>query len=158
MIGSRNDDFVSGATDLRGVFVADGIRGRSTVIAQAEPSRYAFFRGQTDLVPAEPTQAAGRSGSGGRQVSQGRGRVKPAAAARSSSCSNSCRSRTRTSSASRTSNLKRDVQEQGHRASRPRRRSERRTECHDCRATPRRRRDFAEPKGPRPRYNGRCHP
>jgi len=54
VIGSRNDDFVSGATDLRGVFVADGIHGRSTVIAQAEPARYAFFRGQADLAPPPP--------------------------------------------------------------------------------------------------------
>jgi hypothetical protein len=44
VIGSRNDDFVSGQTDLRGVFVADGIRGAVTVIAQAGPSRYAFYR------------------------------------------------------------------------------------------------------------------
>ncbi|NLS96777.1 MAG: tetratricopeptide repeat protein [Planctomycetaceae bacterium] len=50
-IGSRNDEFVSGETDLRGVFVADSIRGTSTVIAQAESSHYAFFRGKTELVP-----------------------------------------------------------------------------------------------------------
>jgi hypothetical protein len=49
VIGTGNAEFVSGATDLRGVFVADGIRGRSTVIAQADPARYAFFRGQTEL-------------------------------------------------------------------------------------------------------------
>jgi hypothetical protein len=55
VIGSRNDDFVDGATDLRGVFVADGIHGQSTVIARAEPSRYAFFRGKIELGPvAEP--------------------------------------------------------------------------------------------------------
>jgi hypothetical protein len=58
VIGSRNADFVSGATDLRGVFVADGIRGDSTVIAQIDPSRYAFFRGKTDLGPAPPQPAA----------------------------------------------------------------------------------------------------
>ena len=51
VIGSGNDDFVAGETDLRGVFVADGIHGRSTVIARAEASRYAFFRGQTELAP-----------------------------------------------------------------------------------------------------------
>jgi hypothetical protein len=56
VIGSRNEDFVSGATDLRGVFVADGIRGSSTVIAQIDPSRYAFFRGKTELGP--PPEAA----------------------------------------------------------------------------------------------------
>ncbi len=57
VIGSGNDDFVAGDTDLRGVFVADGIHGRSTVIARAEPSRYAFFRGQTDLAPPVPAAA-----------------------------------------------------------------------------------------------------
>ena len=51
VIGSRNGDFVSGETDLRGVFIADGIQGTSTVIAQADPTRYAFFRGQTELAP-----------------------------------------------------------------------------------------------------------
>ncbi len=54
VIGSGNDDFVAGETDLRGVFVADGIHGRSTVIARAEASRYAFFRGQTELAPQAP--------------------------------------------------------------------------------------------------------
>ena len=37
VIGSGNEDFVSGQTDLRGVFVADGIQGAATVIAQAGP-------------------------------------------------------------------------------------------------------------------------
>jgi hypothetical protein len=54
VIGSSNDDFVAGDTDLRGVFVADGIHGRSTVIARAESSRYAFFRGQKELAMAVP--------------------------------------------------------------------------------------------------------
>jgi alpha-2-macroglobulin len=54
VIGSNNNDFVDGDTDLRGVFVADGIHGRSTVIARLEPSRYAFFRGKTELVPSAP--------------------------------------------------------------------------------------------------------
>ncbi len=57
VIGSRNEDFISGETDLRGVFVADGIQGTSTVIAQAPPSRYAFFRGQTELAPPAPEAA-----------------------------------------------------------------------------------------------------
>jgi hypothetical protein len=58
VIGSRNSDFVSGSTDLRGVFISDGIKGTSTVIAQVEPSRYAFYRGQTSLVPEAPAPAA----------------------------------------------------------------------------------------------------
>jgi len=52
VIGSHNNEFVSGETDLRGVFVADGIQGTSTVIAQTEGSRYAFFRGKTPLAVA----------------------------------------------------------------------------------------------------------
>jgi len=49
VIGTNNAEFVSGDTDLRGIFIGDGIRGRSTVIAQAEKGEYAFFRGTTDL-------------------------------------------------------------------------------------------------------------
>ena len=60
VIGSRNEDFVSGATDLRGVFVAQGVRGTSTVIAETDAGRYAFFRGQTELgPPPEPAKPAG---------------------------------------------------------------------------------------------------
>jgi hypothetical protein len=59
VIGTRNSDFVSGETDLRGVFVADDIKGSTTVIAQADSDRYAFYRGETQLGPAPPE--AGRS-------------------------------------------------------------------------------------------------
>lgn len=48
-IGSYNSEFVSGETDLRGVFVADGIIGRCMVIADAGDGRYAFHRGQREL-------------------------------------------------------------------------------------------------------------
>ena len=44
-IGTENDKFISGKTDLRGVFIADGIRGQSTVIARSNENRYAFYRG-----------------------------------------------------------------------------------------------------------------
>src|SRR6185436_3892464 len=59
-IGSRNGDFVSGQTDLRGVFVGDNLAGTSTVIAQADGGRYAFFRGKQELgpPPQQPPQAA----------------------------------------------------------------------------------------------------
>ena len=63
VIGTRNGEFVSGATDLRGVFIADGIQGRSTVIARVEPSRYAFFRGQTELGPQGVPAASSPAGS-----------------------------------------------------------------------------------------------
>jgi hypothetical protein len=59
VIGSRDEDFVSGATDLRGVFVAQGVRGKSTLIAESDSGRYAFYRGQTELGPApEPAKPA----------------------------------------------------------------------------------------------------
>lgn len=49
VIGSLNPQFVSGSTDLRGVFVADGILGTSTVIARVGQNRYAFHRGKIPL-------------------------------------------------------------------------------------------------------------
>ncbi|HEV3025746.1 MAG TPA: tetratricopeptide repeat protein, partial [Pirellulales bacterium] len=60
VIGTRNPDFVSGETDLRGVFVAGTIQGTSTVIAEAGAGRYAFYRGTLELgpPPAAPTPPA----------------------------------------------------------------------------------------------------
>jgi uncharacterized protein YfaS (alpha-2-macroglobulin family)/TolA-binding protein len=58
VIGTRNQDFVSGETDLRGVFSAQSIQGTSTVIAQADGNRYAFFRGRTELGPPPAAQPA----------------------------------------------------------------------------------------------------
>ena len=63
VIGSGNEDFVSGQTDLRGVFVADGIRGGATVIAQAGPGRYAFYRAKETLIAATLARARRRSRS-----------------------------------------------------------------------------------------------
>ncbi len=37
--------FISGETDLRGIFIADGLRGTTTVIARDAENRYAFHRG-----------------------------------------------------------------------------------------------------------------
>jgi len=58
VIGSRNNDFTSGQTDLRGVYTADSIRGKSTVIAQADGGRYAFYRGSEELGPPPPAPNA----------------------------------------------------------------------------------------------------
>jgi hypothetical protein len=55
VIGARNPDFVSGETDLRGVFVAEAIQGASTVIAEAGEGRYAFYRGTLELGPPPAT-------------------------------------------------------------------------------------------------------
>ncbi|MCY2929560.1 MAG: hypothetical protein NTV86_08720 [Planctomycetota bacterium] len=58
-VGSAEAAFRGGQTDLRGIFVADGIRGQVTVIARSGESRYAFFRGQTWLgAPKEQLREA----------------------------------------------------------------------------------------------------
>ena len=49
VIGSQNANFVSGRSDLRGVFVADGIRGTATVIARDRAGNFAFYRGKEFL-------------------------------------------------------------------------------------------------------------
>jgi hypothetical protein len=46
VIGSENSAFTSGETDMRGIFVADGIAGIPTVIARDSQNRYAFYRGK----------------------------------------------------------------------------------------------------------------
>jgi alpha-2-macroglobulin len=60
-IGSADQEFHSGETDLRGLFIADNVHGKATVIAREGESRYAFFRGETWLgtppnSPAKPAQ------------------------------------------------------------------------------------------------------
>jgi len=45
-IGSADKEFRSGETDLRGLFIADALRGKATVIAREGESRYAFYRGE----------------------------------------------------------------------------------------------------------------
>jgi TolA-binding protein len=58
VIGSRNQDFIAGQTDLRGVFIADGVQGRSTVLAQGPHGKYAFYRGTQELGPPPAPAAA----------------------------------------------------------------------------------------------------
>jgi hypothetical protein len=65
-IGSVDKAFRSGETDLRGVFVADGLRGKATVIARAGDSRYAFYRG-TEWLGAPETARPGRRPSPSQQ-------------------------------------------------------------------------------------------
>ena len=60
VIGSDNPKFISGETDLRGVMVAEGVRGTATVVARKGTAQYAFHRGKTYLgqqaqqVPQKP--------------------------------------------------------------------------------------------------------
>ncbi|MEK6238396.1 MAG: tetratricopeptide repeat protein [Planctomycetales bacterium] len=65
VIGSFNKEFVAGDTDLRGVFVADQIQGRSTIIAQVGDSRYAFFRGDVAVGVGNSGAVFGGGGGGG---------------------------------------------------------------------------------------------
>ena len=45
VIGSDNPQFISGEADLRGVFVAEGVRGVVTAVARKGANQYAFYRG-----------------------------------------------------------------------------------------------------------------
>lgn len=45
-VGSSEKAFRSGETDLRGLFIADDIRGKATVIAREGTDLYAFYRGK----------------------------------------------------------------------------------------------------------------
>jgi uncharacterized protein YfaS (alpha-2-macroglobulin family)/TolA-binding protein len=62
-IGSAQSGFMSGKTDLRGLYIADGINGIATVIAREGKDTYAFYRGKNWL-----GAQAGRGG--GQQVEQ----------------------------------------------------------------------------------------
>jgi len=54
VIGSGDSEFVSGSTDLRGIFIADNIHGAATVIAR-KGDQYAFYRGKAALQAPEVT-------------------------------------------------------------------------------------------------------
>jgi uncharacterized protein YfaS (alpha-2-macroglobulin family)/outer membrane protein assembly factor BamD (BamD/ComL family) len=55
-IGSADREFKSGETDLRGIFAADGLRGKATVIARDAEARYAFYRGANWLGAPEKAE------------------------------------------------------------------------------------------------------
>ena len=74
-IGSADSEFRSGDTDLRGLFIADKLRGKATVIAREGDSRYAFFRGSTWLgtpenAPVPPPAPAAPAGQPQGKVGQ----------------------------------------------------------------------------------------
>lgn len=53
VIGQGNQKFRSGWTDVRGVFVADDIKGKTTILAK-KGKHYSFFRGTTFLQNYQP--------------------------------------------------------------------------------------------------------
>ena len=58
VVGTNNDVFMSGHTDLRGIFEADGIVGTATVLARSGDRQFAFYRGTTPLGVSPAPQAA----------------------------------------------------------------------------------------------------
>ncbi|MFO0961048.1 MAG: MG2 domain-containing protein [Isosphaeraceae bacterium] len=68
VIGGDNPEFLGGMTDLRGVFVAEGVRGQVTAVARQGTGRYAFYRG-TQYVGSPPVpQAPAAAPTGQPQV------------------------------------------------------------------------------------------
>jgi alpha-2-macroglobulin len=70
VIGSDNQAFLSGETDLRGVFVAEGVRGQVAAVARKGTSQYAFYRG-TSYVGAPPAPNAGEPRKGAQAGENG---------------------------------------------------------------------------------------
>jgi tetratricopeptide (TPR) repeat protein len=56
VIGSDNNQFISGETDLRGIFVAEGVRGLVTAVSRKGDAQYAFYRGSNYV--GQPAAAA----------------------------------------------------------------------------------------------------
>jgi len=52
VIGSASGTFVTGETDPRGLFLADGVSGAATVVARHDERHYAFHRGEALLAQA----------------------------------------------------------------------------------------------------------
>ncbi len=78
VIGSGNGSFFSGETDLRGVFVAEGVRGQVTAVARKGSNQYAFHRGTTPVGP--PPAAPNAPGQG--QAAEAIGPRRPTCAER----------------------------------------------------------------------------
>jgi alpha-2-macroglobulin len=73
VIGSNQSVFKSGYTDLRGVFIADGVDGNSTVIAERR-GEYAFHRGSVALL-LKPPRRSEKKQTGEERRSDNRGRA-----------------------------------------------------------------------------------
>lgn len=77
VVGTRNGNVTVGTTDLRGVYIADGIHGRATVVAQVPPASpddksgpsFAFYRGNSDLVPQNTKPGKSKRPAGPEQNS-----------------------------------------------------------------------------------------
>ena len=65
VIGSNNPQFFSGETDLRGVFVAEGVQGQVTAVVRKDAAEYAFYRG-TGYVGRPPCRRPRSQGQQGQ--------------------------------------------------------------------------------------------
>jgi tetratricopeptide (TPR) repeat protein len=54
VIGTNNPSFFTGQTDLRGVYVAEGVNGQVTAVARKGLTQYAFYRGKTIVGSDQP--------------------------------------------------------------------------------------------------------
>ena len=59
VIGSSDQDVQVGETDPRGLFVASGVAGRSTVIARLDSDHYAFYLGTREMGAPKPNRRGG---------------------------------------------------------------------------------------------------
>ncbi len=66
VIGSVDSRFISGQTDLRGVFVCEGASGAITAVARRGTNEYAFYRGTRFVRGNRQAGAVGASGLGGQ--------------------------------------------------------------------------------------------
>jgi hypothetical protein len=67
VIGSENQTFFNGESDLRGVFVAEGVVGEVTAVARKGTNQYAFYRGKQHVgqpAPRKPAVEAGKPAEG----------------------------------------------------------------------------------------------
>jgi hypothetical protein len=71
VIGNAMSQFRTGETDLRGVYIADGVHGQATAIARDPEGRFAFYRNPAATMLAMATTAQ----RGAKQVQQLRQQV-----------------------------------------------------------------------------------
>ena len=76
VIGSDNPQFISGETDLRGVFVAEGVQGLVTAVARKGTTQYAFYRGTTYVGQQRCRPSRGAGGGSRRQRPRPRGQCR----------------------------------------------------------------------------------
>ena len=68
VLGTADIEIQAGKTDPRGLFVAEGIRGRGTIIARLNKQHYAFHLGSRDLLEDAPTKKPKAAQQAGRDL------------------------------------------------------------------------------------------